>query len=139
MNTQRRSARTKAELTPEELERRDRKRQRGARKLRVGILGLLLAVGAGCVVKRAYEIQVKSPQSYERRYRQEIEVQARRASLLARDGKVAQADVKVGVRRDGVAEVTEGLQVGDRIVVEGTGKLRAGASVQDATAAKTPG
>ncbi len=59
------------------------------------------------------------------------------------DGKVAQAEVKVGVRRAGQAEVTEGLAVGDRIVVEGTGKLRPGAVVQDAatpkSAAKTAG
>jgi len=55
------------------------------------------------------------------------------------DGKVAQAEVKIGVRRDGLAEVREGLQTGDRIVVEGTGKLRPGAAVQDTAAAKTPG
>jgi membrane fusion protein (multidrug efflux system) len=52
-------------------------------------------------------------------------------------GKVAQADVKIGVRRDGMAEVVSGLVAGDRIVVEGTGKLHAGASVQDA-ASETP-
>jgi len=55
------------------------------------------------------------------------------------DGKVAQVDVKIGVRRDGLAEVTEGLRAGDRIVVEGTGKLRPGAAVKDSTAAKKPG
>ena len=55
------------------------------------------------------------------------------------DGKVAQAEVEIGVRRDGLAEVSEGLQAGDRIVVEGTGKLRPGTVVQDTTAAKTPG
>ncbi len=55
------------------------------------------------------------------------------------DGKVAQAEVKIGVRRDGLAEVREGLQAGDRIVVEGTGKLRPGAAVQDTAAAKTSG
>lgn len=50
------------------------------------------------------------------------------------DGKVTEADVKIGVRRDGMAEVVSGLSAGDRIVVEGTGKLRAGNSVQDAAA-----
>ena len=54
------------------------------------------------------------------------------------DGKVAQADVKIGVRRDGMAEVVDGLQIGDRIVVEGTGKLRPGSAVQDGAGA-TPG
>ena len=54
------------------------------------------------------------------------------------DGKVAQADVKIGVRRDGMAEVVDGLQTGDRIVVEGTGKLRPGSVVQDGAGA-TPG
>lgn len=52
------------------------------------------------------------------------------------DGKVAQAEVKIGVRRGGQAEITEGLEVGDRIVVEGTGKLRPGAVVKDGTAAQ---
>ncbi|MDI1251798.1 efflux RND transporter periplasmic adaptor subunit [Thermomonas sp.] len=61
--------------------------------------------------------------------------------LVGADGKVAQADVKIGVRRDGMAEVVSGLTAGDRIVVEGTGKLRAGNDVQDAAnekAAPTP-
>ena len=55
------------------------------------------------------------------------------------DGKVAEAEVKIGVRRDGLAEIVSGLSAGDRIVVEGTGKLRAGNSVQDAGNEKAPG
>jgi membrane fusion protein (multidrug efflux system) len=47
------------------------------------------------------------------------------------DGTVERADVKVGTRREGLAEVAEGLKVGDRIVVDGTGKLRVGARVTD--------
>ncbi|MFS8137724.1 MAG: efflux RND transporter periplasmic adaptor subunit [Thermomonas sp.] len=54
-------------------------------------------------------------------------------------GKVAQAEVKIGVRTDGMAEVVSGLSPGDRIVVEGTGKLRAGATVQDASNDSKPG
>ena len=54
-------------------------------------------------------------------------------------GKVAQADVKIGVRTDGMAEVVSGLSAGDRIVVEGTGKLRAGNRVQDAASQNKPG
>ena len=49
-------------------------------------------------------------------------------------GKVAQADVKIGARGDGMAEIISGLSPGDRIVVEGTGKLRAGAAVLDDSA-----
>lgn len=48
------------------------------------------------------------------------------------DGSVEQADVAIGVRRDGQAEIASGLQAGDRVVVDGTGKLRPGAKVADA-------
>ncbi len=54
-------------------------------------------------------------------------------------GKVSQADIKIGVRSDGMAEVVSGLSPGDRIVVEGTGKLRTGNTVQDAAKEKKPG
>ncbi|MBF6022478.1 efflux RND transporter periplasmic adaptor subunit [Lysobacter niastensis] len=47
------------------------------------------------------------------------------------DGTVERADVKVGTRREGLAEVAEGLKAGDRIVVDGTGKLRVGSHVTD--------
>src|SRR5690606_9957433 len=36
-------------------------------------------------------------------------------------GKVAEVDVTIGARHDGLAEVVSGLSAGDRIVVEGTG------------------
>ena len=51
------------------------------------------------------------------------------------DGSVEQATVRLGARRDGRAEITEGLAAGDRIVVDGTGKLRPGAKVAEAAAA----
>ena len=51
-------------------------------------------------------------------------------------GKVAQVDVKIGVRREGMAEIVSGVTAGDRIVVEGTGKLRPGATVQDVASEK---
>ncbi len=47
------------------------------------------------------------------------------------DNKVEQADVVIDTRRDGLAEVTEGLRPGDRIVVDGTGKLRPGATITE--------
>ncbi|MEO6102516.1 MAG: efflux RND transporter periplasmic adaptor subunit, partial [Pseudoxanthomonas sp.] len=55
---------------------------------------------------------------------------------VGNDGKVSEADVKIGARREGMAEVVSGLSAGDRVVVEGTGKLRAGNSVQDIASEK---
>ncbi len=47
------------------------------------------------------------------------------------DASVERADVRVGSRRDGLAEVLDGLKPGDRIVVDGTGKLRPGSKIVD--------
>ena len=61
-------------------------------------------------------------------------VQVGRDSFVYRvdaEGKVSQAPVRAGVRRAGLAEIVEGLQPGDRIVVDGTGKLRPGVSVAE--------
>ena len=52
------------------------------------------------------------------------------------DGTVEKADVVVGGRVPGKVMLREGVSAGDRIVVEGTGKLQAGARVADAGAAK---
>ncbi|RPE74599.1 efflux RND transporter periplasmic adaptor subunit [Vulcaniibacterium tengchongense] len=52
------------------------------------------------------------------------------------DGTVERADVKVGGRREGEAEIAEGLKAGDRIVVDGTGKLRPGSRIREATQAE---
>lgn len=46
------------------------------------------------------------------------------------DNTVERADVVVGGRVEGRAEVVEGLEPGDRIVVDGTGKLRPGMQVE---------
>ena len=51
------------------------------------------------------------------------------------DGTVEKADVVVGGRIPGKVMLREGLRAGDRIVVEGTGKLQPGAKVVDAKAA----
>lgn len=48
--------------------------------------------------------------------------------------KVQQAPVQIGGVRDGLVEVTQGLKPGDRIVVEGTVKLRDGATIHDVAA-----
>ena len=64
-------------------------------------------------------------------------VQVGRESFVYRvkpDGSVERADVVLGHRHDGRVEVREGLEPGDRIVIEGTGKLRPGQPVRDAAA-----
>lgn len=53
-----------------------------------------------------------------------------------RGGKAERADVTLGVRRDGQVEVVSGLAAGDRIVVDGTGKLKPGAKVAEPRAAR---
>ena len=63
-------------------------------------------------------------------------VQVGRDSFVYRvdaEGKVARAPVRAGVRRAGQVEIVEGLQAGDRIVVDGTGKLRPGVTVAEAS------
>ena len=50
------------------------------------------------------------------------------------DGTVEQANVEIGARRRGEVEIVEGLAAGDRIVVDGTVKLRPGAQVVEAAA-----
>ena len=56
------------------------------------------------------------------------------------DGTVEQVPVQTGARRRGEVEVLDGLAAGDRIVLEGTGKLRGGMTVAvvDAAAAPSP-
>lgn len=46
------------------------------------------------------------------------------------DDTVEQVDIRIGGRRNGKAEVLSGLEVGDRIVIDGTGKLRPGDKVE---------
>ena len=53
------------------------------------------------------------------------------------DNKVEQIEVKTGARRRGEVEIVTGLTAGDRIVVEGTVKLRPGAAVVEAPAASS--
>ena len=66
-------------------------------------------------------------------------VQVGRDSFVYRvkpDGSVEQAPVTAGVRRDGQVEIVKGVAAGDRIVIDGTGKLRPGVKVADT--ARTP-
>ena len=65
-------------------------------------------------------------------------VQVGRDSFVYRvkpDGTVEQAPVVAGARSHGQVEIREGLAAGERIVVDGVGKLRPGARVTEATAA----
>src|SRR5699024_4715438 len=63
-------------------------------------------------------------------------VQVGRDSFVyrVRGDTVEQAPVKIGARAGGQAEVLEGLAPGDRIVVDGTGKLRAGSKIREVAA-----
>lgn len=47
------------------------------------------------------------------------------------DASVERVPVEVGVRRDGLAEIIKGVQAGERIVIDGTVKLRPGSKVVD--------
>ncbi|KGQ18418.1 RND family efflux transporter MFP subunit [Lysobacter dokdonensis DS-58] len=53
------------------------------------------------------------------------------------DGSVEQVDVQVGTRTGGQAEIVKGIGAGDRIVVDGTGKLRPGAKIVEPDVAPT--
>src|SRR5690606_23373688 len=50
------------------------------------------------------------------------------------EGTAERAPIQVGERRAGQVEVLRGVEVGDRIVIDGTGKLRPGLMVSDTTA-----
>jgi membrane fusion protein (multidrug efflux system) len=69
-------------------------------------------------------------------------VQVGRDSFMYRikaDDTVERVDVVTGARRAGVVEIKQGLQAGQRIVVDGTGKLRAGLKVAASDAAPASG
>lgn len=57
---------------------------------------------------------------------------------VAADDKVEQVKVKLGARRRGEVEVLDGLQAGDRIVLDGIVKLRSGATITEAKPAAAP-
>lgn len=54
------------------------------------------------------------------------------------EDKVEQAAVTVGYRDAGQAEITQGLQAGERIVVDGVGKMRAGLTIAEASSGAKP-
>ncbi len=74
-------------------------------------------------------------------------VQVGRDSFVYRakdDGSVEQVRLTLGARGDGKVEIVDGAKAGDRIVVDGTGKLRPGAKISEGaitppTPASVPG
>lgn len=54
------------------------------------------------------------------------------------DGSVEQVEVQLGGRNSGQVEITKGLRAGDRIVVDGTGKLRPGAKIVEGRMQERP-
>lgn len=113
MNPKRSSVHPRA-LAPEAERAREQKRVKASRKLRVWFLALLLCGGASRVLTRAYEIQVKSPESYERRYRQEIQVNAKRGNIYDRSGAALAVSVDLdSVFVDPMALDRNGLKPAD--------------------------
>ena len=72
------------------------KRARASRRWRVLALSIFLCWGTFKVMQRAYDIQVTNQSHYERSYRQEIEVDARRGNIYDRGG----AELAVSVDLD---------------------------------------
>lgn len=69
-------------------------------------------------------------------------VQVGRESFVYRvtpDSTVEQVPVTIGSRAVGMAEILSGIQPGDRIVVDGTGKLRHGSAIVEAADADSGG
>jgi cell division protein FtsI (penicillin-binding protein 3) len=64
--------------------------------VRVTLLTMLLLAGAGKVLHRAYDIQVQHPEAFDRDYREEIEIEAKRGNIYDRRG----AELAVSVDLD---------------------------------------
>ncbi|MDQ2641141.1 MAG: efflux RND transporter periplasmic adaptor subunit [Pseudomonadota bacterium] len=60
--------------------------------------------------------------------------QARQFVYLVRGDAVEKREVTLGRREPGFVEITDGVRAGDRVVIEGTMKLRDGSLVRDADA-----
>jgi len=60
--------------------------------------------------------------------------QARQFVYLVRGDTVEKREVTLGRRQPGFVEITDGVRAGDRVVIEGTMKLRDGSLVRDADA-----
>lgn len=56
--------------------------------------------------------------------------QARQFLFVVRDGTVDQREVQIGRRTPGRVEITEGLEEGELVIIEGTQRVRAGSRVE---------
>lgn len=65
--------------------------------------------------------------------------QARQFVYVVQGERVAKREVMLGRREPGFVEITSGLAAGDRVVIEGTLKLRDGAPVRESAAAVLQG
>jgi membrane fusion protein (multidrug efflux system) len=87
-------------------------------------------------------VQVQRPQRQALLVPEIAVVQVGQTSFVYRvkdDATVEQARVVLGARSDGKVEIRQGLRGGDRIVVDGTGKLRPGAKIAEADAGAEAG
>jgi membrane fusion protein (multidrug efflux system) len=57
--------------------------------------------------------------------------QSRQFVFVADDGRAVRREVQIGTREPGKVEIVAGLQAGQRVVVEGTQKIRDGSVIQD--------
>ena len=64
--------------------------------------------------------------------------QARQFVYVVADGRVSKREVQIGRREPGRVEVAQGLREGERVVTEGTLKLREGTPVRELVAATGP-
>ena len=65
--------------------------------------------------------------------------QNRQYVFVVSDGRALKREVQIGARRPGSVEIVGGLARGERIVVEGTVKVRDGGAVRDLALAGAPG
>ena len=57
--------------------------------------------------------------------------QSRQFLFVVEDGRAVRREVRIGRREPGRVEVVAGLKPGERVVVEGTQKVREGAAVRE--------
>jgi membrane fusion protein (multidrug efflux system) len=65
--------------------------------------------------------------------------QDRQYVFVVADGTAARREVQIGARRPGLVEIVAGVRRGERVIVEGTGKVRDGGAVRDLAAGTPPG
>lgn len=64
--------------------------------------------------------------------------QQRQYVFVAAEGRAVRREVRIGARRPGSVEITEGLTPGERVVIEGTVRLRDGSPINDLAAGGSP-